>query len=198
MPIANENVKVSVDFPYEWDNPVEGTRETYQIRFIHNDYGPVLQISQGPYEPIELPAIMFLEVAEYLVRNNYLKGMPNISQSKQGSGALPMPSIGRKPKIGNTPPPAPQRRGIGLGSFQAPEPEAEGDTTGLVLKEQQSQEDTGAAQIAAATVEAKTPAPISPEEAQKILQARLAAKAKANTAGKQIRKNPKYEGGEQE
>jgi hypothetical protein len=200
MPIPQESQKVSVDFPYEWDNPVEGTKETWQMRFIHNDYGPILQISQGPYEPIELPATMFLEVSEFLVRNGYMKGMPSMSQPKV-AGSLPVPSIGRKPKPGTAPANTqmPARRGIGLGSFQ-PQAEDSEPVGALVLREQEaSQEDAGAAQIAGIAHDTQPQAAaVSPEEAQKLLQARLAAKAKANTTGKQIRKNPKYDNGEKE
>jgi hypothetical protein len=195
MPIPQESQKVSVDFPYEWDNPVEGTKETWQMRFIHNDYGPILQISQGPYEPIELPATMFLEVSEFLVRNGYMKGMPSMSQPKV-AGSLPVPSIGRKQKPGTAPAPTPQRRGIGLGSFTSPTTEEPQDTSQLMLRaDEASQEDAGAAQIAGIAHDTQPQAaPVSPEEAQKLLQARLAAKAKANTAGKKVRSNPKYEG----
>jgi hypothetical protein len=198
MPISTDSAKVSVDFAYDWENPKDGSTETYQMKFLHNEFGPVIHIFQGPYEPVELPASMFLEVAEFLVRQGVMKGMTSLGGQPKPAGALPVPSIGRKtPRGSSAPQPPPPRRGIGFGIQQQQQlaAAAESDPHEVGSLTTDSQEDAGAAQIAAVTAQAPDPPAVSPDDAKRLLQARLEAKAKMNATGKTIRKNPKYENG---
>lgn len=120
MPISFESAKISVDFPYNWETP-SGEVITISMRFLHTEDGPVLQIFNGPDEPIELPAMMFLEVAEFLVRQNILKGISNPNNVTSRSG-VPLPSIQRKPK---DEPIQPRKIGIRQPRPTPPQPEVD-------------------------------------------------------------------------
>ena len=81
MPINKDNEKLSIEFGYIHETSPNNVL-TYDLRFTHGEIGEVVQILNGLYEPIELPARMFLEVAEYLVSKGVIEGIkPSTSNS---------------------------------------------------------------------------------------------------------------------
>ncbi len=105
MPVSNDSAKVSVDFIYEWET-AGGDIVRFGMRFQHNEDGPIILISaEGEEEPIQLPALMFSEVSEFLVRQGAIRGIS--SPIVVGGRSVAMPSITRKAKEG----PAPRKIG---------------------------------------------------------------------------------------
>lgn len=100
MPIATDATRLSIEFGYEYETP-GGDVITYQMKFMHSEAGPTVQISNAHYEPIVLPAAMFTEVAEFLVNQGVLKGVkpPVIGRSESSgvAGGLGLPTIARRP-----------------------------------------------------------------------------------------------------
>jgi len=88
MPINKDNEKLSIEFGYIHETSPNNVL-TYDLRFTHGEIGEVVQILNGLYEPIELPARMFLEVAEYLVSKGVIEGIK------------PSTSTGGKPLVRN-------------------------------------------------------------------------------------------------
>ncbi len=95
MPINKNNEKLSIDFGYIHQLE-DGQELEYNLKFTHTEAGAVVQVLNGLYEPVELPAKMFLEVAEYLVGKGVLEGIKGASMAKVGSplGKLSIPQIG--------------------------------------------------------------------------------------------------------
>lgn len=107
MPIAAENTRLSIDFAYEYETP-DSEVLRYQMKFQHTTQGPIVTISQGPYEPVELPADMFTEVAEFLISQGVVKGAKPVTlghASKVGSLAIPSINKARRPLIEPKPEP---------------------------------------------------------------------------------------------
>jgi hypothetical protein len=157
------------------------------MKFVHSERGPVIQIFDGPYEPVELPASMFTEVSQFLISQGVLKGLSSAHKAPVNA-PLAMPSIARKRPAASSPP-APPRLTRPMTQIAAP---AEDDEQGY--DEEDSQAAAGAAALMSTIREQVDPAPVSPEEAKRLLQERLAAKAKSNAGGKRVRSNPKFEG----
>ncbi len=99
MPISVETAKVTVDFEYIWETPNETV--TYNMRLQHEEEGPVILIFNGGNEPVVLPASMFGEVAEFLVRQGAIRGIT--TPLSVGGKSVAMPTITRKPKEEITP-----------------------------------------------------------------------------------------------
>jgi hypothetical protein len=99
MPIAKDETRLSIEFTYEFE-PLVGEKFIYSMKFIHASVGPIVQISNGSYEAIELPADMFTEVAEFLVSQGVIRGTkPPISNPQQmvvsGTKVLGIPTINK-------------------------------------------------------------------------------------------------------
>lgn len=94
MPINKDNERLSIDFGYIHQLE-DGQEVEYSLKFTHTEAGAVVQVLNGLYEPIELPAKMFLEVAEYLVGKGVLEGIKGSSTTKVSSplGKLSIPQI---------------------------------------------------------------------------------------------------------
>ena len=96
MPIATDATRLSIEFGYEYESPT-GDILTYQMKFMHTEAGPTVQISNAHYEPIVLPAAMFTEVAEFLVSQGVLRGVkPPVVGRSEGIGGLGLPQIARR------------------------------------------------------------------------------------------------------
>ena len=103
MPISSDQTRLSIDFGYEY-TAIDGNVLQYQMKFMHTPTGPTVQISNGPYEPVELPADMFVEVAEFLISQGVVKGAA-LPKQTIGNRNLPLslPSISKK-RVADTPP----------------------------------------------------------------------------------------------
>ena len=96
MPVSTADARLSIDFGYEYETP-SGEILTYQMKFMHTEAGPTVQISNAHYEPIVLPAVMFTEVAEFLVNQNVLKGAkPPVIGRQTNVAGLGLPQIARR------------------------------------------------------------------------------------------------------
>lgn len=94
MPIQTEHTKLSIDFTYEWVAP-DGTTYSYQMRFVHTDLGPIIQIVNDG-ETIDLPAEMFSETSEFLSSQGVLKTTHPVLPRKALSGTLSLPNFPKK------------------------------------------------------------------------------------------------------
>ena len=91
MPISTDKARVSIEFTYELETPTGAF--SYQMKFLHRDDVPYVQITNEGYEPLELPADMFIEVAGFLSKQGVMKGFSPIATAKPTS--LTVPSIGK-------------------------------------------------------------------------------------------------------
>lgn len=91
MPISTDTTKFSIDFSYEWESQ-DGQTLTYPMKFLHGQFGPTVQIMDGSGGAVELPAEMFIEVANFLVQQGVIKGaaMPTPKMNKPQPLAMPM------------------------------------------------------------------------------------------------------------
>ena len=95
MPISTDGTRLSIEFGYEYVTP-SGDVLNYQMKFLHTAAGPSVQISNGPYEPVELPAQMFTEVAEFLIAQGVLRGAKPPVVGRSDSGGIGLPQISRR------------------------------------------------------------------------------------------------------
>jgi hypothetical protein len=97
MPISTDTTKFSIDFAYEWESP-DGQTLAYSMKFLHSQFGPTVQISDGNDGMIEFPADMFVEVANFLIQNGVIKGGPMpMAQKMNKPSPMGMPMV--KPRV---------------------------------------------------------------------------------------------------
>lgn len=93
--ISSDNTRLSIDFAYEWESP-DGTILTYQMKFMHGPWGPLVQISTNG-DSVEFPAEMFLETSEFFITQGVMKGKNPVPViGRQSSSALSMPIIAKR------------------------------------------------------------------------------------------------------
>ena len=172
MPIQTNNTRLSIDFAFEHET-YEGTI-TYQMKFVHTEAGPILQILNGGYEPIELPAEMFVEVADFLIKQGVMKG--NTSKPTAIPGQLP---------IGNTPLRLPAMRK----KASVPVPDIEPVSSISLNEPVEETEQVGDVQVQPEEAADKPKMALSKEEEENILRERAAARAKASKVDKKIKKD---------
>lgn len=96
MPISSDNTRLSIDFIYEYQTP-DGMVLQYQMRFQHTEVGPIVSVTQAPYEGVELPADMFGEVAQFLNSQGAMRSFAPVAKIGNASAStLGLPQIGRK------------------------------------------------------------------------------------------------------
>jgi hypothetical protein len=196
MPIASDNAKFSIDFSYEWNAP-DGTTYEYQMKFLHGSVGPIIQIANG-HETLEFPAAMFTETAEFLVSQGVLRGLPTAKKSPFPT-TLGLPTISKK-AVAASPVAPPAKKGpktAAFHSFDSRQPEVDGD-------EAEEDGDDGVEMLPPPDAKTKKRGGqdrppvtgvegVSPEEAQRLSQERLAAKAKEKAAEKKLQKRHRAE-----
>lgn len=105
MPITEDNTRLSIEFGYKFKNNI-GDELLYSMKFTHSTDGPVVEISNGPYDPISFPAQMFLDVAEFLISRGVMDGIKptppavqNTNSGKTLSSPLAIPHISRRKQL---------------------------------------------------------------------------------------------------
>ena len=122
MGIQPETIKSTLDFKYTHEDPTGSSSETYFIRFHHVNSQPILSISDDGKDYYSFPAVMFIEVADFLKRQG---AVPNTSGQNVANTTLPLRS-NRLPESdtspsGMPPLPIPSSGGtIGLDSNMGP------------------------------------------------------------------------------
>jgi hypothetical protein len=179
MPVSTDNARISMDFNYEWEAP-DGEITLFPMKFLHTEFGPRIMIFDGELEPIDLPASMFTEVAEFLIRQGVLKGsmqafaVPTISNKP----LLAVPSIARKPRV--EAPPAPPVISRSTRTAATTEP-----VTSLSPRPDPDEIEETEPQAVAKPVSAED---MSTTEAERLMER---ARAAAAQASKRIRSKPK-------
>lgn len=93
MPINTENTVRSIDFGYEHAGQ-DGVTYEYKLKFMQSELGPTIQISNDPYDPVLLPASMFIEVSEFLISERVMNPTKLIVPAKKTT--LQTPTIQKK------------------------------------------------------------------------------------------------------
>lgn len=87
MPILADTKKRNIEFTYEWQASDEQVM-VFPMKCTHSDNGPMVQISLGEQGILELPAEMFVEVADVLLQEGIVQGTRSI-------GPTPLPAGGK-------------------------------------------------------------------------------------------------------
>lgn len=113
MPVSQNDTRVSIDFKYVYNIPNSEEVITYVMKLTHSEFGPVITLAQeGQSEAIELPALMFVEVSQFLQARGALKAeplakdIPIVGGGRSLTGSsLKMPSVvSKKQVVTNYPP----------------------------------------------------------------------------------------------
>lgn len=182
MPISSDNTRMSIDFEYQFVD-TDGSQHDYQMRFQHSPLGPVIQISNGPYEPFEFPAAMFLEVAEFLVKQGVMAGMP--APKTTASPEVRLPGSFTKVSIPNIPRRAPAVAQPPIVQSTPSHRQPQAPVAPVVSMTQEPVD--GDAVDGDAVEGEEQPQPVVPTELDPTIKERMARKAK-DTSEKKVRK----------